>query len=94
MQGHRIAITSHLAVIHQPSSITNRNITQKYKHSTYSYFLTLERYTNKWIFLMRFGRLFFHTFILLVLKPQTALGKLAGIFYYLRRVFQNCLLQF
>ncbi|EDX72485.1 hypothetical protein MC7420_3557 [Coleofasciculus chthonoplastes PCC 7420] len=82
MQGHRIAITSHLAVIHQPSSITNRNIVQKYKHSTYSYLLTLERYTNKWILLMRFGRLFFHTFILLILKPQTALGKLAGIFYY------------
>ncbi len=86
MQGHQIAITSHLAVIHQPSSITNRNIVQKYKHSTYSYLLTLERYTNKWILLMRFGRLFCNTSILLVLKPQTALGKLAGIFYYLRRV--------
>jgi len=86
MQGYQIAITSQLAVIHQPSSITNRHIAQKYQHSTYSYLLTLERYTNKWILLMRFGRLLFYAFILLVLKPETALGKLAGIFYYLRRV--------
>ena len=86
MQGHQIAITSQLTVIHQPSSITNRNIAQKYKHSTYSYLLTLERYTSKWILLMRFGRLLFHAFILLVLKPKTAFGKLAGISYYLKRV--------
>lgn len=94
MQGHQIAITTQLAVIHQPSSITNRHIAQKYKHSTYSYLLTLERYTSKWILLMRFGRLLFHAFILLVLKPKTAFGKLAGIVYYLRRVLQNCLIQF
>ncbi|MEQ9370499.1 MAG: glycosyltransferase family 2 protein [Coleofasciculus chthonoplastes F3-SA18-01] len=86
MQGHQIAITSQLAVIHQPSSITNRHIAQKYQHSTYSYLLTLERYTSKWILLMRFGRLLFHGFILLVLKPKTAFGKLAGIVYYLKRV--------
>ena len=86
MQGHQIAITSQLTVIHQPSSITNRHIAQKYKHSTYSYLLTLERYTSKWILLMRFGRLLFHAFILLVLKPKTAFGKLAGIVYYLKRV--------
>lgn len=86
MQGHQIAITTQLAVIHQPSSITNRHIAQKYKHSTYSYLLTLERYTSKWILLMRFGRLLFHAFILLVLKPKTAFGKLAGIVSYLKRV--------
>ncbi len=89
-QGHQIAITNQLSVIHQPSSITNRNITKKYKYSTYSYLLTLERYTNKVIFLGRFLRLTFHAFILLGLKPQIALGKLAGVSSYLGRVIQNC----
>ncbi|MBE9125261.1 MULTISPECIES: glycosyltransferase family 2 protein [unclassified Coleofasciculus] len=85
MEGHQIAITSQLAVIHQPSSITNRNITQKFKHSTYSYLLTLERYTSQAVLFLRFWRLFLHALILLMIKPQTALGKLAGISSYLRR---------
>jgi GT2 family glycosyltransferase len=88
--GHQIAITSQLAVVHEPSSITDRNITKKFQHSTYSYLLTLERYTNKAIFLQRFLRLTLHALILLVLKPQTAFGKLAGVSSYLGRVNQNC----
>lgn len=89
-QGHKIAITSQLAVVHQPSAITNRNITKKIAHSTYSYLLTLERYTNKAIFFLRFVRLSLHALILLLLKPQTALGKLIGVSSYLKRVIQNC----
>jgi GT2 family glycosyltransferase len=88
--GHQIAITSQLAVVHQPSSITDRNIAKKFKHSTYSYLLTLKRYTNKAIFLQRFLRLTLYALILLVLKPQTAFGKLAGVSSYLGRVNQNC----
>lgn len=84
MEGYQIAITSKLAVIHQPSSITNRNIREKFKHSTYSYLLTLERYTNTIIFLLRFFRLALYAIILLVWKPQIALGKLDGIYNYLR----------
>lgn len=84
-QGHKIAVTRHLSVIHQPSSITNRNIAQKFQHSTYSYLLTLERYTNPGIFLLRFLRLTLYAFILLPLKPQAAIGKLAGVSNYLRR---------
>lgn len=88
--GHQIAITSQLAVVHEPSSITDRNIAKKFQHSTYSYLLTLERYTNKTIFLQRFLRLTLYALILLVLKPQTAFGKLAGVSSYLGRVNQNC----
>lgn len=83
-QGHQIAITSQLAIIHEPSSITNRNIASKLKHSTFSYLLTLERYTNKVTFLLRFLRLTLHTLLLLPLKPKAASGKLAGLASYLK----------
>ncbi|NET55808.1 MAG: glycosyltransferase family 2 protein [Symploca sp. SIO2E6] len=82
-QGHQIAITSQLAVIHQPSSITNRHLARKFQHSTYSYLLTLEKYTNKAIFLLRLFRLILHSLILLLAKPQTALGKLTGVLQFL-----------
>jgi len=88
--GHQIAITSQISVIHQPSSITNRNLASKFQHSTYSYLLTLEKYTNKASFLLRFFRLLLHTLILLLAKPQTALGKLTGISQYLQRAIPNC----
>jgi GT2 family glycosyltransferase len=89
MQGHQIAVTSQFAIVHEASAIANRNMAKKIKHSTYSYLLTLERYTNKAIFLLRFLRVTLYGFILLLLKPQTALGKLTGIFSYLLEKFSN-----
>jgi GT2 family glycosyltransferase len=89
MQGHQIAVTNRFAVVHEASAIANRNIAKKFKHSTYSYLLTLERYTNKAIFLLRFLQLTLHSFILLLLKPQTALGKLTGISSYLLEKFSD-----
>lgn len=88
--GHQIAITSQLSIVHQPSSITDRNIVKKFQHSTYSYLLTLERYTKKEVFLWRFLRLTLHALNLLVLKPQTAFGKLTGVLSYLRGVKHTC----
>ncbi|MGQ4649215.1 glycosyltransferase [Lyngbya aestuarii] len=82
-EGHQIAITNRLAIVHQPSSITDRNITKKLQHCTYSYLLTLERYTNKHVFFLRFLRLTLHAITLLLLKPQAAFGKLIGISTYL-----------
>ncbi len=89
-QGHLIAITNQLAVVHQVSAIANRNIAIKLKHSTYSYLLTLQRYTNPLVFLLRFLRLTLHALILLGVKPQVALGKLSGVSSYLIRVIQRC----
>ncbi len=83
-QGHELAITRQLAIIHEPSSITNRNITKKMQHSTYSYLLTLQKYTNPLIFLLRFLRLSLNTLLILPFKPQVAFGKLAGVFSYLK----------
>ncbi|HEY9832129.1 MAG TPA: glycosyltransferase [Stenomitos sp.] len=89
MQGHQIAVTNRFTVIHEASAITNRNIDKKFKHSTYSYLLTLEQYTSKAIFLLRFLRVTLHALSLLLLKPQAALGKLAGISSYLVKKFSN-----
>jgi GT2 family glycosyltransferase len=84
--GHKIFITSQLAVIHQPSSITGRDITNKLKYSTYSYLLTLQRYTNPLIFCLRFLRLLLYASILLIFKPKTGLGKFYGVFSYFKSI--------
>ncbi|MBD2445889.1 glycosyltransferase family 2 protein [Nostoc sp. FACHB-152] len=84
-QGHLIAVTKQFSVIHQPSSITNKNIFLKIKHSTYSYLLTLERYTNKEIQIVRLTRLISYSLVLFLVKPQVALGKISGVLMYLRR---------
>ena len=82
-RGHQIAITSKLSIIHQPSMTTNRNLRQKFRHSTYSYLLTLKRYTKQQIFLLRCLRLLFYALFLLPFKPQTAWGKLEGFVAFL-----------
>lgn len=82
--GHKIAISDRMKIYHQPSSITNRNLKNKFKHSTYSYLFTLARYTNPIVFTLRFLRLWLNALILLLVKPQVALGKLTGIAIFLR----------
>jgi N-acetylglucosaminyl-diphospho-decaprenol L-rhamnosyltransferase len=84
LEKHKIAITKKINVVHQPSSITNKYIQQKIKHSTYSYLLTLERYTNILVFMIRFIKLVLFASILIFIKPQIALGKFHAIFLYWR----------
>ncbi|WP_026735247.1 glycosyltransferase [Fischerella sp. PCC 9605] len=84
-QGHLIAVTKQFGVLHQPSSITNKYVFIKIKHSTYSYLLTLERYTSKLVFSLRLTRLICHAFVLMFIKPQFGLGKFYGVFMYWRR---------
>lgn len=88
--GHLIGVTGQLGVIHQPSEITNRNILRKIKYSTYSYLLTLERYTNKLVLLVRLTRLICYAIILIFVKPKVAFGKLYGVLLYLRRSLPFC----
>jgi len=83
-QGHLIAVTKQFGLLHQPSSITNRYVFRKIRHSTYSYLLTLDRYTNKLIFSMRLIRLICNAIILMAVKPQVAFGKLYGVLLYLK----------
>lgn len=82
LQGHLIAITKKISVIHQPSSITNRNVFKKIRYSTYSYLLTMNRYTNKSIFSMRLVQQILKATIGIVIRPQAALGKFYGIYDY------------
>ena len=82
-QGHLVAITKEFGIIHQPSSITNRNIFRKIKHSTYSYLLTQERYTNNIILTMRLSRIIIYALLLMFLKPKLSLGKFIGVSNYL-----------
>ncbi len=84
-QGNLIAVTNNFSVIHQPSSITNRNIFLKIKYSTYSYLITLEKYTNLSIQIIRLTRLILYALVLIVIKPQVSLGKMQGVLMYLRR---------
>lgn len=82
-KGHIIAVTKRFGVIHQPSSITNRYVFRKIKHSTYSYLLTLDKYTNKLIFMIRLVRLIAYATILIFIKPQVSIGKICGVLMYL-----------
>lgn len=85
-QGYLIAVTKDFGVLHQPSSITNRYVSQKIKHSTYSYLLTLERYTSDFIFMTRLVRLFVYALILIFIRPKVAFGKFYGLLMYGRQV--------
>lgn len=88
-QGHAIAVTSQISVIHTPSAITDRDRRFKLKHSTYSYLLTLERYTSHLIFSLRLGRLLLYALVLLPIQPQAAIGKLTGLSWYLMSRIQH-----
>ncbi len=85
-QGYLIAVTKDFGVLHQPSSITNRHVSHKIKHSTYSYLLTLERYTSYFIFMARLFRLAIYALILVFVKPKVAFGKFYGLLMYVRQV--------
>lgn len=89
IQGHLVAITSRFSLIHAPSSITNKNQFEKIKHSTFSYFLTLQRYSPVFIQIIFFLKLFIYAMILLPLKPDIAIGKLVGITNYLNHLKLN-----
>ncbi len=84
-QGHLIAITKEFSIVHQPSSITDRNIFRKIKNSTYSYLLTQERYTNNIILTIRLSRIIIYALILMFFKPKLSLGKFVGVSNYLLR---------
>lgn len=88
-QGYVIAITKNFGVLHQPSSITNKYVFQKIKHSTYSYLLTLERYTNDSILTIRLLRLAIYALILMFIRPQAGFGKFYGLFKYGKQLTQR-----
>ena len=81
-QGHLVAATHLLKITHDTSTITNRNIIQKYRHITQSYLIYIEKYGSKQRFLVTNIRIFINTIRLLVFNSQQGLGKLIGIYEY------------
>ena len=89
-QGHLIGVTGQMGVVHYPSSVAGRNLFSKFKYSTFGYLLAMERYASKFAFIMRFIRLSGHALLLLCVRPQVGIGKLAGVAIYLKRVIRRC----
>lgn len=85
-QGHLVVITNQIKVIHEPSSITLKYGYLRLIHNIYSYLLSLEKHTNKFILGVRLIRMIFMSLILLPFKPKFALAKLKGIFMYCQRI--------
>lgn len=83
-QGHIIAVTHLLKVIHETSTITNRNLIDKYRHITHSYLIYIEKYANLSLFILTNLRMSINTIRLLIIKPKQGLGKLIGWFEYWR----------
>lgn len=83
-QGHKIAVTHLLKVIHDTSSISDRHILSKYQHITHSYLIHLEKYAGLPTFGLTNIRMLLNTLRLLFIKPQQGLGKLFGIYDYWR----------
>ncbi len=88
-QGHLVAVTQLFGVIHQPSSITNKYIFRKIKHSTYSYLLTLARYSNNLVIVIRLIRVIIYALLLIFIRPKIALAKFFGVFMYLKKYCLN-----
>ncbi len=88
-QGHKIAVTHLLKVMHDTSTITNRNLVQKYRHITQSYLIYIEKYGSKKIFIITNIRMTLNTIRLSIQKPQQGLGKAIGIYEYWQKRFSN-----
>lgn len=78
-QGHKIFITPQITVIHQPSSITNKNPDLQIQQGIYSYLLSLEKHTSKSVLFYRLFR------ITLVALTFFSLNKLKAVVKYYRR---------
>jgi len=90
-QGHKIAATHFLKVVHDTSSITNRNIWQKYRHITQSYLVYIEKYGSRKTFILTNIRMLLNTIRLLVIKPKQGFGKLIGIYEYWQNKYKKYL---
>lgn len=84
-QGHVIAITEQIKVIHQPSSITNRNLNLKIQNTIYSYLLTLEKHASQLVLLYRLVRITLSALISLPFQRKIATSEIKGVLKYCER---------
>ncbi len=85
-RGHIIAITDKIKVMHQPSSITNRNINLKIEHTIYSYLLTLEKHASNLVLLYRIVRISLSALISLPFQRKIAMSEIKGVLKYCERL--------
>ncbi|MDX2228438.1 MAG: glycosyltransferase family 2 protein [Leptolyngbyaceae cyanobacterium bins.349] len=85
-QGHAIAVTGSIQVIHQPSSITSRNPALKLEYSTESYLLALAKHTPRRVVWYRLGRILLRALRMSVVEPPTAIAIIKGVQNYRVRV--------
>lgn len=86
--GHIIAITKQIKVIHQPSSITNKNINLKIQHTIYSYLLTLEKHASQLVLLYRLVRITLSALSPLPFQRKIATSEIKGVLKYCERVIK------
>jgi GT2 family glycosyltransferase len=91
-QGHQLAITPNITVVHYPSSISDQYPHLKLEHRIYSYLLSLEKYANASAFGYRLIRISLVSFIYLFISPARGLSKSKGLIRYFRRIFSPSIL--
>ncbi len=87
-QGHLIALTHQIHVIHQSSSITGQYPALKIQQSIYSYLLSLEKHTSKQVLFYRLFRITGVAMFSLVRDPEVSLSKLKGVWLYFQRLLK------
>lgn len=85
-QGHIVAIAQQIKVMHQPSSITNRNINLKIQHTIYSYLLTLEKHASNLVLLYRLVRITLSALLALPFQRKIATSEIKGVLQYCARI--------
>lgn len=84
-QGHLVAMTNQIKVIHEPSSITLKYGYLRLIHNIYSNLVILEKRTNKLVLWRILIKMIITSFIVLPFNPKFSLSKLQGIWMYLSR---------
>ena len=83
--GHQIAVSHELKIIHEPSSITNKNQYKKLFHSSFSYLYFLRRHTNKFVLLICLMKFCLNTALKLVTQPRIGRAKYDGLSSFLKK---------
>ncbi|AFY36953.1 glycosyl transferase family 2 [[Leptolyngbya] sp. PCC 7376] len=84
--GHQLAVSSELKIIHQPSSITNKNQYAKLFHSSFSYLYFLQRHTSQLVFLICLSKFFLNTVFKLITQPQIGRAKYDGLISFIKKM--------
>jgi GT2 family glycosyltransferase len=83
--GHLMALSSELKIIHQPSSITDKNKYNKFFHSSFSYLFILQKYVGKIVFYKCLFKFCLNMMFQLICEPQIGRAKYDGLISFLKK---------